>query len=70
MHDIGIADEDSVALDDRRDGVKRLIDVAVVHLPHISNFDDFDALDRDPAVSLRYVDATAKLGRPDLIVLR
>jgi adenosylcobyric acid synthase len=69
MHDVGIADEDSVALDERRDGVKRLIDVAVMHLPHISNFDDFDALDRDPVVGLRYVDATAKLGRPDLIVL-
>ena len=45
------------------------IDVGVLRLPHISNFDDLDPLDREPSVSLRYITTTAQFGHPDLIVL-
>lgn len=45
------------------------VDVAVIHLPHISNFTDFDPLEDEPDVRLRYVGRGAGLGRPDLIVL-
>jgi adenosylcobyric acid synthase len=45
------------------------LDVAVVRLPRISNFTDFDALAVEPGVSVRFVDHPAALGRPDLAVL-
>jgi len=43
--------------------------VAVIRFPHISNFTDVDALAVEPGVSVRFVDHTDSLGRPDLIVL-
>ncbi|MEE8715803.1 MAG: cobyric acid synthase [Coriobacteriales bacterium] len=45
------------------------VDVAVVRLPHLSNFTDFDQLDRHPRARVRYVDRAEALGRPDLVVL-
>ena len=71
-HDIYIAEEDSVSLEHRRrmklqDGY--VLDIAVIGLPHISNFDDFDPFERDEGVRLRYVEAHDLLGQPDLIIL-
>lgn len=45
------------------------VDIVVIHLPHVSNFDDFDPLASEPSVRLRYVRATETLGNPDVIVL-
>jgi adenosylcobyric acid synthase len=69
LHDIGIAEEDSVALDGWTGRGRGTIDVCVIRLPHISNFDDLDPLDRESEVGLRYVSTSAQLGHPDLIVL-
>ena len=43
--------------------------MAVIQLPHISNFDDFDPLARHSGVELRYVDSVDQLGRPDLVII-
>ena len=70
FRDIHIPEEDSVALElPNRPAVEAALDVAVVRLPHISNFDDFDPLDREPGVSLRYVDAAENFGSPDMVIL-
>ena len=68
--DIHIPEEDSVALDDpSATAANSVLDVAVLQLPHIANFDDFDPLARHPGVGLRYVDSPAQLGRPDLLII-
>ena len=70
--DIEIAEEDSVSLE-RRQRMKAMtdyvLDIAVMGLPHISNFDDFDPLAREPGVRLRYVEGRDSLGEPDLIII-
>ena len=45
------------------------IDVAVIRLPHISNFTDFSVFELIDGVSLRYVSDKRELGEPDLILL-
>lgn len=46
-----------------------ILDIAVIRFPHISNFTDFNCLERRPGVSLRYVDHVLCLGSPDLVIL-
>jgi len=70
VRDLRIADEDSVALDDRREAPgPTALEVAVVRLPRISNFDDLDPLRAEPDVAVRFVERPEELGAPDLIVL-
>ncbi len=45
------------------------LDIAIVILPHISNFTDFDFLAFEPATRLRYVKRVEELGSPDLIII-
>ncbi|NLI12678.1 cobyric acid synthase [Pelotomaculum propionicicum] len=45
------------------------VEVAVVHLPHISNFTDFDPLEDEPDVRLNYIGRGNRLGKPDLVII-
>ncbi|HBQ63931.1 MAG TPA: cobyric acid synthase CobQ [Clostridiales bacterium] len=45
------------------------IDIAVLRLPHISNFTDFNPLEALPGVQLRYITDAEELGRPDMVIL-
>ena len=66
---VDIEDEDSLAPRLSAREARGVIDIAVVRLPHLSNFTDFDPLSRVPGMGVRYVSSTTDLGRPDLVVL-
>ena len=70
---IRIPDEDSVALSEADEkpsvSLAEQLDVAVIRLPYISNFTDFDALQDEPDVAVRYVTDPANLGKPDLLII-
>ena len=64
-----IDDEDSLSPRLRQTAAEKAIDIAVIRLPHISNFTDFSPLEEHPALGVRYVSEASMLGRPDLIIL-
>lgn len=64
-----VDDEDSLTERFANRKVDALIDIAVIRLPRISNFTDFNALEYIDGVSLRYVGSISELGNPDLIIL-
>lgn len=66
---LDIDDEDSLSERFTRSSVRKLIDIAVIRLPRISNFTDFNPLERYENVSLRYVDRVSALHQPDMILL-
>ena len=68
--DIFIEEEDSVSLKKkRRQLAEGKVNVAVVLLRHISNYTDFDTLERDPRVNLFYTNNTTDINRADIIIL-
>ena len=67
--DIDIEEEDSLAQSLSRKNYGQGIDVAVIRLPKVSNFTDFQALSLEPALSVRYVEKRSELGNPDVIIL-
>jgi adenosylcobyric acid synthase len=70
LSDLAIPEEDAVALDAMHIAEPGdLLDIAVLRLPHIANFDDFDPLAREPGVRVRYVQNAAALGRPHALLV-
>lgn len=72
--DIYIEEEDSVALEAKlkarhAGGSDGKVQVAVVLLRHISNFTDFNRLERDPRVNLFYTSNTKDIENADIIIL-
>lgn len=73
IHDLGLPEEDSVTFKNNQylpgTTTGNEVDIAVIDLPHISNFTDFDALRGEPDVRLRIVRTVGELGRPDALIL-
>jgi len=73
LHDLGLPEEDSVSFKagvfDQSTPANECLDIAIIDLPHISNFTDFDALRIEPDVRLRRVDSATALGTPDVVIL-
>ncbi len=69
MINIDIDDEDSLSGKLNKKDIENAIDVAVIRLPMISNFTDFNSLERNSLVSVRYVECEDELLTPDLIIL-
>jgi adenosylcobyric acid synthase len=72
VQDLRVAVEDAVWLDEVaavQTGDDGVIEIAVIHLPHIANFDEFDALAAEPGVRLRYVRQPHELRHAAAIIL-
>ncbi len=73
LQNLGLPEEDSV---DFKDGLldsatkgDNCLDIALIDLPHISNFTDLDALRIETDVHIRRVCRVDDLGQPDAIIL-
>ncbi|MHB8461115.1 MAG: cobyric acid synthase [Vulcanimicrobiaceae bacterium] len=73
---IGLEEEDGLALARRGargawsgSGNNRRLRIAIVPLPHISNFSDFDALFEEPSVEARYTAEEAEINDADVVIL-
>lgn len=69
MGDIDIDDEDSLSERLNQKIAGEGIDIAVIRLPHISNFTDFHVFSLMDYVSIRYVTKKEELKTPDLILI-
>jgi cobyric acid synthase CobQ len=70
---LGLPEEDSVTFKGtstvKERDLTEGVDIALIDLPHISNFTDFDALRNEPDVAVRVVRSPRDLGFPDAIIL-
>jgi adenosylcobyric acid synthase len=80
LRDVGLEEEDSVAVEDRRTAARswsaaqsttpdRPLRIAVIALPHMANFTDFDALAAEPSVSLAFLEDPAHVPQADVLIL-
>lgn len=68
--DIHIEEEDSVALAQKSWQLEAgKVNVAVIMLKHLSNYTDFDALERDPRIHLFYTNNVDDILKADIIIL-
>ncbi|MFC1479377.1 cobyric acid synthase [Planctomycetota bacterium] len=70
--DIRIPEEDSVSLErsERKAGWgDASVNIGVIRLPHISNFTDFDPLENEKDVSLRYITHKEDVADADVIII-
>ncbi|MGK4007875.1 cobyric acid synthase [Sorangium sp. So ce1036] len=72
LKQLRIADEDSVALESRRrrgPAGPGQVDIAVIRLPRISNYDDVEPLEHERDVVVRFIERPDEIGGADLVVL-
>ena len=65
-----IPEEDTVN-SEKRSFIRKesALEIAILYLPHISNFTDFDPLEAEPDVSLHYIRPQDKIPRMDLLII-
>jgi adenosylcobyric acid synthase len=62
--------EDSLDLLERKpDKTPQEVNISVIRLPRISNFTDFDPLESEPSVTIKYLSPKQDLGRPDAVII-
>ncbi len=67
--DIHVAQEDSVYLDERQESTAAGgLNIAIIRLPHVSNYDDFDPLEQE-GCTVNYITKGSKMGNPHLVIL-
>ncbi len=76
---LGLEEEDSVAMEDRRTAARiwqdapespgRRLRIGVIALPHMANFTDFDALASEPSAALAFLDHPADIAMADVLII-
>jgi adenosylcobyric acid synthase len=61
--------EDSLSLLDRNPNEKGDITVGVLRLPRIANFTDFDPLESEASVNVKFIHLKQSLGHPDAVII-
>lgn len=70
FHDIHIDDEDSVVIDHKSGKTREgLVNIAVVLLRHMSNFTDFNVLERIPEINLFYTANPEEIEKADVVIV-
>lgn len=69
MLNVDIEDEDSLSERLTSHTEVKLIDIAVIRTPRMSNYTDFNVFELVSGVSLRYVTSVRELGHPDMIII-
>ncbi|MGH7875549.1 MAG: cobyric acid synthase [Candidatus Binatia bacterium] len=79
LRDLGLDEEDGVALEDRPSAARRwknlessparALRIGVIALPHMANFTDFDALSLEPSVALAFLEQSEELATADLLII-
>lgn len=69
MLKVDIEDEDSLSERLTSHTEIKAVDIAVIKLPKMSNYTDFNIFELIPGVSVRYVKSVVELQTPDMIVL-
>jgi adenosylcobyric acid synthase len=79
LHDLGLDEEDGVALEDRasaarrwknlESGSARALRIGVIALPHMANFTDFDPLALEPSISLAFLERSEEMAAADFLIL-
>ena len=69
MLHVDIEDEDSLSERLTSHNEIKLIDIAVIRTPRMSNYTDFNVFELVSGVSLRYVTSVKELGHPDMIII-
>ncbi len=68
LENLALPEEDAASLQQHASAQPK-VEIAVVRLPHVANFDEFGPLAAEPAVHVRYVTQPEELRAPDLIIL-
>jgi adenosylcobyric acid synthase len=79
LSDLGLDEEDSVALENRprasrawdapAPSDRRPLRIGVIAFPYLANFTDFDALAAEPSVSLAFLDHPSEVRLADLLIM-
>jgi adenosylcobyric acid synthase len=72
LHTLYIPEEDAVALENpfsKSVPTTEMLEIVVVHLPRIANFDDFDPIATELGVRVRYVESPEQIGNPAAIII-
>jgi adenosylcobyric acid synthase len=69
LRDLRLAEEDAASLETHPARRGDVVEISVVRLPHLANFDEFGKLAAEPGVGVRYVSQPSELRAPDLVVV-
>ncbi|HEY1291513.1 MAG TPA: cobyric acid synthase, partial [Chloroflexota bacterium] len=66
LEDLALPEEDAASLQQRLALLPK-VEIAVIRLPHVANFDEFGPLSMEAGVEVRYVSQPEELRAPDLV---